>query len=168
MSEVATQVSLSTPSLASVMHDYYKDQPNDEATLEQKIAIQEGRDKLPSGSRIRLDCNPTFEPAITDKELKAGKGNLLRYPGWEWRLLRKDSDEVLAEGTIGAGDENYAIDGFVGISSPENPEGAFKISNGYAPWFNLDAFDGPTRIEVRTKAPGMESPWLRIPWVESK
>lgn len=165
----ATQVGLGQPGLAAAWHDYFLTEnrkltppvESDEASLQAKIDIQDGKRPLPAGSIVRLDCNPAFQPPITQRE----DGYLIAYPSWRWKLYNGVTGELVREGTIG-NQGNYALDGFVGIKSPETPDSLFNQSLGYAPNFQLDRFPFQGKLEITVECPGMVSPALLIPWVE--
>ena len=160
MSDKATQVGLQAPGLAAVFHDEFKNEPNGEATLQQKIDIQDGKRALPAGAHVRFDCNPDFQPPITRRE----DGELIKYPSYKLELLTEKGD-LYREATLGPG--HYEEEGFAKVVGPDTPESLHNLSLGYAPmivWFGQPVGKGQLRVTVL--AAHLTSPAKLLPWVQ--
>ena len=163
------QVAVESPGLSAVWHDEYKNQPNGEATLQQKIDIQDGVIGLLPGSRSRFDCNPTFDPAITSGKREEAGDNFLPWPTWTFTLYPFGSDTPEWTCTLGGegGAGNFSADGMVAIQSPENPDGPYQFSMGYAPIFDMPQPHGKSWLKIEVHDSAGHSAVKTLPWLVS-
>ena len=156
------QVGLGRPNVSAIWHNWFR--PTGEATLEEKIAIQDGKAPLPPDCRMRLDCDPIFEPPITSGKREEAGDNFKPWPDWKFELL--DASGAVVQTAI-LGQNSYAVDGFVSIQSPES--GVFQRSMGYAPIFEIDAARSDRgQLRVTVSVDDLTAPPLLFPWVSQK
>jgi hypothetical protein len=155
MADKPKQVGLGQPAVSRIFHSWFE---GGEASLQEKIDIQEGKKPLPPNCRFRLDCNTVFDPPVKRRE----DGDFLPWPDWTFELL-DPAGNVLKTAVLGR--DSYAEDGFVSLQSPEREDGVFQLSMGYAPIFQLDAPAERSQLRITARVGDLVSPPQLFPWV---
>ena len=158
------QDSLGGPNLAAIYHSWYTghaeaagERPpkgKDEATNQEKADVLAGHSPLPPGSTCILDLEPM--PHGCEQ---------LYWPTWLFKCL-DDQGVVRFDGVLN--NENHAIEGFVGIQSPDSPSGVWTKSSGYRLICHFDPLPFPAKFEISGTVGGIDSGTLVLPWVSQK
>lgn len=157
------QTGLNGVALTTIYHHWYLDHKSpgsDEANAEDIQAVKEGRAPLPPGARVMFDVEPAPH----------GAQQLYWWPNWEWEF--KLADGRIINGVVN--NVSKAIDGYVGLQSPDRPEGPWLHSYGHRAIFIFDdmlASAGNASAQVRAVYPGtsiVSVDTMVIPWISPK